>query len=118
MFEETSKVGDKFECHIWSGNMAGIRIGKRNQKHFPKDTDNLRVEIDGKIYRFLPPRGFWINCPEIRRALDEQGKNYLTYWIKKNNLMSPNASRRFKGKEDKIVIEIVKPFQEYALKIR
>ncbi len=51
----------------WKGGTYGISVGKPNaRKYFSKDWDHIKVEIDGKFYRFKLSSTFWTTCPEFR----------------------------------------------------
>ena len=97
--------------------MWGIYIGFPNRdKHFSKKFENdVGIEIDDKLCKVQFASSFWRSCPEIRVARDEIGNNYLFEWIKENNLMPPTLSRRIKGKDDKVILEVIVPYRKFKL---
>lgn len=112
-----SKKGDKMICSIWSGPMYGIYIGFPNRnKYFKEEFQNdVRIQIGDKVCRASLPPSFWNQCPEIRVARDDTGRNCLSEWIKENKLMPPTISRQKKGKEDKVVLKVVEPYKTFWL---
>jgi len=109
--------GDKIICSIWSGPMPGIYIGFVNRdEYFSPDINRIILVIDERECIVDLPPSFWKSCPEIRVARDRFGRNYLSYWIRKNNLLPPGLSRQVKGKEDRVVLEVIEPFRKFRLK--
>ena len=103
-------------CKIWSGPMLGIRIVAPNRnRYFSRQNKSILIEIEGKLCRTELPDTFWTTCPEIRVALDEHGRNYLSYWITKNNLLPPTRSKELKGKEYIVVLEVAEPRKRFKL---
>lgn len=114
-----SKKGDRIECTIWSGPQPGIYIGFTNRdRHFSQEFEEIEIEIDGKLCKVNLPPSFWVSCPEIRVARDEKGKNVLLEWIRKNNLMPPTKSRKIKGKEDRVILEVIEPYRKFKLRLK
>lgn len=108
--------GQRMLCKIWSGPMLGIRIATPNRnRYFSRQNKSIFIEIEGKLCRTELPDTFWTTCPEIRVALDEHGRNYLSYWITKNNLLPPTRSKELKGKEDIVVLEVAEPRKRFKL---
>lgn len=99
--------------------MYGVYVGFPNRdKHFREEfKEEVFIEIDGKLCRASLPTSFWNQCPEIRVARDKTGRNCLSEWIEKNDLMPPTVSRRKKGKEDKVILEVIEPHKILKLSL-
>lgn len=62
----------------------------------------------------MPSNSFFHGgCPEVRVARDECGKNRLSEFIHKNNLLSAGISEKRKGRIDKVVIEVIEPYKRF-----
>lgn len=118
-FITMSKRGDKMECSVWSGPMLGIRVGFPNRnRHFRRDVPSIDVDINGELCTVDIPPSFWRSCPEFRVAKDKSGLNYLSRWIFKNKLMPPRAAKKVKGREDKLILEVMEPYRRFRLYIK
>ena len=114
-----SKKGNKIEYGIWSGEMLGIRIGKHNaRRYFKKENSEIYIEVDTVECRTLLNPTFWSTCPEIRVARDKSGKNILSKWIEKNNLLPPKTAIKKRGKKDKVILEVIEPYRRFAVHLK
>jgi hypothetical protein len=51
-------------------------------------------------------------------ALDAGGKNCLKAWIERKGLLAPGDSKRLRGKEDRVVFEVLVPEERFGLKVK
>ena len=111
-----SSPGEAFDCKIWQGSNLnrGIRIGLTNRnRYFSKAVDLIVLNIEGVRCLATIRDSFWKQCPEIRVAKDESGKNYLDTWIRKHNLLPPDLSVLEKGREDYVMMKVIEPENEF-----
>ena len=71
-------MGTKMIVTAWKGGTYGIRIDKKDRKHFSGKTSiRLKLQGDDKVFSVNVSKSFWKNCPELRSA--NIGK-----WLKRN----------------------------------
>lgn len=113
-----SHPGEVFECTIWQGSnfTRGIRVGSPNRdRYFSKSVDTVVLHI-GNVRCLAPIKdSFWKQCPEIRVAKDESGKNYLDTWIRGHNLLPRELAIWEKGREDVVKMKVIEPENEFSV---
>jgi len=110
--------GQTFECVIWQGQTRGIKIGRVSRKRFfSVRKSRIELVINDEVCLAELADNFWTTCPEIRVALDGNGANRLSAWIEAQGLMAPGASIRLRGKEDKVVMEVVVPEERFRVTV-
>jgi hypothetical protein len=111
--------GECFECVIWHGASSGIRVGAPNRKrYFSVRRPRIELEIDGVACRVELGDNFWGQSPEIRVALDGNGENRLKAWIEGKGLLPPADSKKLRGREDRVVLEVVVPEERFSVKAK
>jgi hypothetical protein len=111
--------GETFECVIWRGATPGIRVGVPNRKRFFSiRRSRIELVLDGELCRVELGDNFWGQCPEIRVAQDAGGKNCLKAWIERKGLLAPGDSKRLRGREDRVVFEVLVPEERFGLKVK
>ncbi|MHA1131375.1 MAG: hypothetical protein ACTSQ8_16480 [Candidatus Helarchaeota archaeon] len=96
--------------------MREIRIRtSNNHDHFDSVQLRILIDVEDEVGMAELNETFWSTCPEIQAMQDRAGRNILSVWIRRHNLLPPKASRAAKGQEDVVILEVVEPYRKFKL---